>query len=136
MATYADRPWTKYYDPGIPASLDYPEVPVFALLDKTVREFPDLPAVVTSNSLPLFGRKAHTVTYKELGDITDTLAAGLAGLGIKKGTRVAVFEGEGNVILLKPLPDDPIEASRGMLKGETSLVKALLRDRGEEAKRG
>ncbi len=55
---------------------------------------------------------------------------------IKKGTRVAVSEGEGNVILIKPLPDDPIEASRGMLKGETSLVKALLRDRGEEGKRG
>jgi len=55
---------------------------------------------------------------------------------IEKGTRVAVFEGEGRVILLKPLPDDPIQASRGMLKGESSLIKALLRDRGEEAKRG
>jgi AbrB family looped-hinge helix DNA binding protein len=55
---------------------------------------------------------------------------------IKKGTRVAVMEGEGRVILIKPLPDDPIEASRGMLKGKTSLTKALLRDRQEEAKRG
>ena len=55
---------------------------------------------------------------------------------IKKGTRMAVSEGEGNVIVIKPLPDDPVEASRGMLKGETSLLKALLRDRGEEAKRG
>ncbi len=40
------------------------------------------------------------------------------------------------MILIKPTPDDPIEASRGMLKGKTSLIKALLRDRGEEAKRG
>jgi len=55
---------------------------------------------------------------------------------IKKGTRVAISEGEGNVILLKPLPDDPIEASRGMLKGGTSLVQALLKDRSEEAKHG
>lgn len=55
---------------------------------------------------------------------------------IKKGTKVAISEGEGNVILIKPIPDDPIEASKGMLKGKTSLVKALLRDRGEEAKRG
>lgn len=55
---------------------------------------------------------------------------------IKKGTRVAISEGEGNVILIKPIPEDPIEASKGMLKGKTSLVKALLRDRGEEAKRG
>ena len=55
---------------------------------------------------------------------------------IKKGTRIAISEGEGQVILLKPLPDDPIEASKGMLKGKTSLVKALLKDRHEEAKRG
>lgn len=55
---------------------------------------------------------------------------------IQKGTRVAIMEGEGRVILLKPLPDDPIEASRGMLKGKTSLTKALLKDRLEESKRG
>jgi AbrB family looped-hinge helix DNA binding protein len=55
---------------------------------------------------------------------------------IKKGTRIAITEGAGNVILLKPLPDDPVEASRGILKGKTSLTKALLRDRREEVKRG
>jgi AbrB family looped-hinge helix DNA binding protein len=55
---------------------------------------------------------------------------------IKKGTRVAILEGEGRMILLRPLPDDPIEASRGVLKGKTSLTKALLKDRREEAKRG
>jgi len=55
---------------------------------------------------------------------------------IKEGTRVAIMEGEGRVILIKPLFDDPIEASRGMLKGKTSLTKALLKDRQEEAKRG
>ena len=55
---------------------------------------------------------------------------------IKKGTRISIEEGQGRVILLKPLPDDPIEASRGMLKGRTSLTRALLKDRREEAKRG
>ena len=55
---------------------------------------------------------------------------------IKKGTRIAIIEGEGNVILMKPLPDDPIEASRGVLKGKTSIIKALVKDRREEAKRG
>ena len=55
---------------------------------------------------------------------------------IKKGTRIAIEEGQDRVILLRPLPDDPIAASRGMLKGKTSLTKALLKDRREEAKRG
>ena len=53
---------------------------------------------------------------------------------IKKGTRLAISEGEGNFIVLRPVPDDPIEASRGMLKGKSSLTRALLRDRREEAK--
>ena len=55
---------------------------------------------------------------------------------IKKGSKVNIYEGEGNVIIIKPLPEDPIEASKGMLKGKTSLLKALLRDREEEASRG
>jgi len=55
---------------------------------------------------------------------------------IKKGTRISIEEGQGQVILLRPLPDDPISASRGMLKGKTSLTGALLKDRREEAKRG
>ncbi len=56
-------------------------------------------------------------------------------LNIKKGTRLAISEGEGNVIVIRPLPDDPIEASTGVLKGKTSLTKALLKDRHEEARR-
>jgi len=55
---------------------------------------------------------------------------------IRKGTKVGVEEGEGNTIILRPLPEDPVEASRGLLRGKTSLLKALVRERREEAKRG
>jgi AbrB family looped-hinge helix DNA binding protein len=55
---------------------------------------------------------------------------------IKKGSKVNIYEGEGNVIIIKPLPEDPIEASKGMLKGKTSILKALLKDRQEEARHG
>jgi len=55
---------------------------------------------------------------------------------IKKGSKVVIYEGEGGTIILKPLPDNPVDASRGILKGKTSLVKALMKDRKEEARRG
>ncbi|HWR59864.1 MAG TPA: AbrB/MazE/SpoVT family DNA-binding domain-containing protein [Thermodesulfovibrionales bacterium] len=55
---------------------------------------------------------------------------------IKKGSKVCIYEGKGGVIIMKPLPEDPIAESRGMLKGKTSLLKALLKDRREEAARG
>lgn len=57
--------------------------------------------------------------------------------GITKGTRVSVSEGrDEEVIILRPLPEDPVTASKGMLKGKTSILKALLKDRKEEAARG
>jgi AbrB family looped-hinge helix DNA binding protein len=55
---------------------------------------------------------------------------------IRKGTKVSVTEGAGHVIVIRPIPEDPIEASRGMLKGKSSLLKSLLKERREEARRG
>lgn len=55
--------------------------------------------------------------------------------GIRKGSKIIITDGDG-VIIIKPMLDDPIEESRGILKGETSLLQALLRDRREEAERG
>jgi len=55
---------------------------------------------------------------------------------IKKGSKVCIYEGKGGVIIIKPIPEDPIEESRGMLRGKPSLLKALIRDRREEADRG
>jgi hypothetical protein len=37
---------------------------------------------------------------------------------------------------VKPLPEDPIEASKGMLKGKTSILRTLLKDRKREARHG
>ncbi len=55
-------------------------------------------------------------------------------LGIKPGQMVNMtLEGEKAVIT--PLPEDPIKALRGYLKGKPSLTKALLKERKEEQKR-
>ena len=55
-------------------------------------------------------------------------------LGIKPGQMVNLtLEGEKAVIT--PLPEDPIKALRGSLKGKSSLTKALLKERKEERRR-
>ncbi|GAB4468850.1 MAG: long-chain fatty acid--CoA ligase [Anaerolineae bacterium] len=90
MVSYADRPWTKNYDPGVPASLDYPKIPLYELLEEAARKSPNTPACVMSAKLPLFGRKHKAVTYKELDELTDKLAAALASMGLQKGDRVAL----------------------------------------------
>ncbi len=35
-APLATRPWTKHYDPGVPATLEYPRIPLTSLMRATV----------------------------------------------------------------------------------------------------
>jgi AbrB family looped-hinge helix DNA binding protein len=52
--------------------------------------------------------------------------------GIKKGTRINIYE-KGNKIIVEPLPDDPVQEGRGMLKTRGRILKALIEDRKREA---
>lgn len=54
---------------------------------------------------------------------------------LRKGDRVHVID-YGGVISLVPASKAPIKNTMGMLKGKTSLVKALIRARQEDAARG
>ena len=53
---------------------------------------------------------------------------------ISTETRISILDGNG-VILLKPLSDDPVAEAKGYLKGESSLLDALYREREEEKDR-
>jgi len=52
---------------------------------------------------------------------------------LKEGSKIKIEEVEGGIMLLKPLPDDPVEKTKGILKGKTSLLESLLLDRKKEA---
>ncbi|MBU1671940.1 MAG: AbrB/MazE/SpoVT family DNA-binding domain-containing protein [Actinobacteria bacterium] len=54
--------------------------------------------------------------------------------GLKKGDKV-VFVDYAGVIAVVPASRDPVKESLGMLKGDPSLVEALLKSRREEAER-
>ena len=51
---------------------------------------------------------------------------------IKKGTRVNVYD-EGKRIIVEPIPDDPIQKGRGMLKTKGKILRALVEDKKKEA---
>ena len=55
-------------------------------------------------------------------------------LGIKPGQMVNLTL-EGDKAVITAMPEDPIKALRGSLKGKPSLTKALLKERKEERKR-
>ncbi len=90
MVTYADRPWIKRYDSGVPASLTYPDKPLHAFLQESAAAASDRVALVTPAKIPLLGYQQQAVTYGELNSLSDALAAALVDMGLKKGDRVAV----------------------------------------------
>jgi long-chain acyl-CoA synthetase len=77
-----DQPWLKRYDPGVPAHLDYPPMPVFDLLDAAAGRCPERACLVF---------KDRVFTYRQVADQSDHLAAAIRGLGIVKGDRVGIF---------------------------------------------
>jgi AbrB family looped-hinge helix DNA binding protein len=51
--------------------------------------------------------------------------------GVTPGSRVQVLEQSGG-ILIKPAPEDPIDAACGFLRGEFSLTDDLIREHRKE----
>ncbi len=79
---YAAKPWIKNYDENVPAHIDYPEINLFEILDKSAEEYGNRTAI-------WFQKKK--ISYKEFKDIADRLATVLAELGVKKGDTVAIM---------------------------------------------
>ena len=77
-----DRPWLKYYDKGVPTTIDYPPVTLTYFLEDAARKYPDSPCTIF---------KGEKITYQDMNALTDRLAAGLVDLGVKKGDRVGIF---------------------------------------------
>ncbi|MFZ0529333.1 MAG: long-chain-fatty-acid--CoA ligase [Propionicimonas sp.] len=76
-----DAPWTKHYQPGVPAEIELPTESLVGLYERSVREAGSCVAT------EFFGR---TTTYAELGDQIVRAAEGLRALGVQAGDRVAL----------------------------------------------
>ncbi|HTD64129.1 MAG TPA: AMP-binding protein, partial [Verrucomicrobiae bacterium] len=80
-APVSGKPWTRHYDPDVPASLVYPSVPLQAMLDDAAENHPNSTATI------FFTRKR---SYKSISDAAWRFANGLRRLGVKTGDRVAL----------------------------------------------
>ncbi len=72
----------QYWPKRVPQKLIYPETPLFEFLETSARRYPFHTAIL------YYGRK---ISYSEIWDACLRLAGALAGMGIKKGDRVAVY---------------------------------------------
>src|SRR5438094_3418701 len=81
LAPLTGRPWTTHYDPGVPATLRYPDVPLQAFLDDAAESYPEATATIFFNAKR---------TYRSISDDAWRFANGLRRLGVKAGDRVAL----------------------------------------------
>ncbi|MBI3151551.1 MAG: long-chain fatty acid--CoA ligase [Chloroflexi bacterium] len=96
--------WQKNYDKGVPTTIEYPKAPLFHFLEDAARKYPDRACTIF---------KGAVVTYKEMNEVTDRVAAALVDMGVKKGDRVGIF-----------MPNSPqfVMAYYGILKAGGAVV--------------
>ena len=78
----SERPWLAHYDEGVPKHIVFPKEPLHHFLEQSAKKYPDNPCTIF---------KGAVITYKEMDEISDRLAAALAYMGVKKGDRVGIF---------------------------------------------
>ena len=81
-----DRPWYKFYEPGVPRTLQLPTHPVHGFLAHSAKTYPDQDALIQVG--PNFDRR---ITYAQLDELTDRFARALIDRGLKPGDRVAIM---------------------------------------------
>ena len=99
-----DKPWLVHYDKGVPQTIEIPNAPLFHFLEESARKYPDRACTIF---------KGAVITYREMNELSDRVAAALVDMGVKRGDRVGIF-----------MPNTPqfVMAYYGILKAGGSVV--------------
>lgn len=79
------RIWHRYYDEGVTSTMEIPAITIYDVLTHAQERCPGNPATYFMG---------HVMTYARLKDHVDRMAAGLAAMGVKKGAREIMKQGE------------------------------------------
>jgi long-chain acyl-CoA synthetase len=82
MSVYDQRPWLKLYAPGVPEAIEPEHDSMLAAFRQTASGNPEKTALQYFET---------PISYRELEEITDSLAAGLQAAGFQHGDRLAVY---------------------------------------------
>jgi len=79
---YEDKPWLTSYEKGVPEKIEYEEICLPEILERTAGKFPDKMAL---------SFQGYKIAYRELDDMVNRFASCLHGFGINKGDSVAIL---------------------------------------------
>jgi long-chain acyl-CoA synthetase len=77
-----NKPWLAHYDKGVPQTIEYPHAPLFHFLEEAARKYPDRACTIF---------KGAVISYREMNEQANAMAAALVAMGVKKGDRVGIF---------------------------------------------
>jgi long-chain acyl-CoA synthetase len=77
-----EKIWLKSYTPGVPATIDFAEIPLHLALTQTAARSPKNPALVF---------QGKTISYQELDVMVSRFSSALKSLGVGPGDRVALL---------------------------------------------
>ena len=99
-----EKPWLAHYDKGVPHTVEIPNAPLFHFLEESALKYPDRACTIF---------KGAVITFKEMNELTDRMAAALVDMGVKRGDRVGIF-----------MPNTPqfVIAYYGILKAGGAVV--------------
>jgi len=101
--------WLSEYPCAMPSVVPYPHMPLWILLERAARRYPDHPACTLYDSV---------TTYRELADDARRLATSLQRLGAKPGRRIG--------LLLPNIPEYLVALQAVWLTGATALQLSPL----------
>lgn len=79
--TYADKPWIKKYDAGVPENIEIPDISLVDLFNESVKANRHSVCVISED---------QAYTYAEIDVLSNHVAAYLTSMGIAKGDRVGI----------------------------------------------
>lgn len=82
MTSYAEKPWLQHYDESVPPTLEIPRHTLHHFLEESARKYPENTALVF---------QGNEITYRQLNQLADNLAAALIADGFKKGDRAVIY---------------------------------------------
>lgn len=82
-----EKIWLKHYDPGVPHTIEYPDMTLHQMMENTARRFPKTPAIIFPGAFD----DDRKINYKRLNEDSNRLANALIKMGVKKGDRVAIL---------------------------------------------
>jgi len=86
----SQKPWLAQYDEGVPASIDYPRIPLDKWLRDSAAKHPNHPATIFGAAVGSRIMDA-TISYAELDAAVDRFAASLQDRGVRPGDRVTIM---------------------------------------------